>query len=160
YPLDFSFAVRRFLETVEPDAIALVELETWPNFIAEATARGIPVCILNGRLTQRSFGRYKLVRGIISRMFGQGEWFGIQTETIAKRFVALGAPEERVSILPTLKYDTADFSESIAESGALATAMGMTAEQKWFVGGSTGPGEEVYLLEAYLKLRAAHPMLR
>ena len=71
YPLDFSFAVARFLEAIRPDAIALVELELWPNFILAAGRRGIPVCVINGRLTRRSERGYRLARPFLRTIFGR-----------------------------------------------------------------------------------------
>jgi len=160
YPLDFSGAIRRFLDTVAPDAIALVELETWPNFIALAHRRRIPIAIINGRLTARSFGRYKLIYLIMRRMLRSLTWLGIQTPTIAQRFIRLGARPESVTILPTLKYDVADFSTAIPGSATLAAACGIKPDHQLLVGGSTGPGEEAALLQAYLQLRPNHPTLR
>lgn len=160
YPLDFSFAVRRFLDHARPDLIALVELETWPNFLHIAQQRGIPAVIINGRLTARAAKRYAAIRPVTAGMFRRVKWFGIQTNTIANRFIALGAPRERVEIVPTLKYDTADLADRIAGAEALAAACGIAAEQRVFVGGSTGPGEEEPLLDAFMALRDAHPALR
>ena len=69
YPLDASFAVRRFLDAVKPDAVALVELELWPNFMRECSRRGIPVCVINGRLSERSFKGYQRLRRWVLPMF-------------------------------------------------------------------------------------------
>ena len=160
YPLDFSFAVESFYDHVQPDLVVLVELETWPNFIRVAHGRRIPVAIINGRLTQRSTKRYLLARPIVAWMLRKITWFGIQTETIATRFERLGAPRDRMAILPTLKYDTADLSDRIPGAAALASACGITPDHRIFVGGSTGPGEEDPLLDAYLKLRGPFPALR
>ena len=160
YPLDFSRTVKRFLDSVQPDAIVLVELETWPNFIFAAHKRGIPIAIINGRLTARSFKRYKLIRPIMRRMLSAITWFGIQTQTIAERFITLGAATDRMTILPTLKYDVADFSTQIGGSAELAAACGIRGDHELFVGGSTGPGEEAALLHAYAQVRQTHPNLR
>jgi 3-deoxy-D-manno-octulosonic-acid transferase len=67
YPLDFSWAVRRFLDRVKPDAVALVELEVWPNFVDACASRGISVCIINGRLSERSFKGYRRIRGFLAK---------------------------------------------------------------------------------------------
>jgi 3-deoxy-D-manno-octulosonic-acid transferase len=160
YPLDFSFGIRRFLDTVQPDAIVLVELETWPNFIRLAKSRHIPLAIINGRLTARSFKRYKLIAPVMRAMLSPIDWLGIQTQTIADRFIALGANKEHITILPTLKYDVADLSTNINGSDQLAAACGIRPEHQLFVGGSTGPGEETALLHAYRQLRTSHPNLR
>lgn len=160
YPLDFSFAVESFYDHVKPDAVALVELETWPNFIRIAAQRRIPVVIVNGRLTQRSLQRYRLIRPVVAMMMRQLTWLGIQTETIAGRFRQLGASTDRIEVIPTLKYDVADLSDRLAGMEALAAACGIAAEHRLFVGGSTGPGEEDALLSTYQKLQPLFPALR
>ena len=160
YPLDLSFAVESFLDHTRPDAIALVELETWPNFISIAAARRIPIAVINGRLTQRSANRYALIQPVIAAMLNKINWFGIQTETIAKRFVWLGAPAEKIEVIPTLKYDAADFSDIIPGQRELADATGIRAWHSLFVGGSTGAGEETALLDSYTALRGQYPALR
>jgi 3-deoxy-D-manno-octulosonic-acid transferase len=161
YPLDFSFAAEAFFDRVRPDAVALVELETWPNFLQIASSRRVPVVLINGRLTARSFKRYALVRPLTASMFRKVSWFGLQTHTIAERFLALGAPPDRISILPTLKYDAADINENIPGASALAKACGLTSPHlQLFVAGSTAPTEEVPLLAMYTALKQKHPHLR
>ncbi len=80
YPLDLCFAVNRFVNAVKPQLIVLVELETWPNFVFAAHRRGTPVRIINGRLTEKSFHRYRLVRPLVAAMFGRVSRFGVQTQ--------------------------------------------------------------------------------
>ncbi len=160
YPLDFSWAVKRFLTHFQPDAIALIELETWPNFLTLATCRKIPVFILNGRLTARAFSRYKLIRPVVASMLRKLTWLGIQTPTIADRFIALGTPPKRITILPTLKYDAAQLTDEIPGKSALASAMGITTDLQLFTAGSTAPGEEAPILQTYLTLQKEFPQLR
>lgn len=152
YPLDFSFAVRRFLNAVRPSVVGLIELEVWPNFIASCHRRGIPVDIINGRMTERSFKRYIIVRPIMRRMLQSVRHIGVQSETIAERFRRLGADPKRMEVLPTTKYDTADISRQIGGSDALAVALGIEPTHRLFTAGSTGPGEESVLLDAYQSL--------
>lgn len=166
FPLDFSFAVEHLLDRVRPDAVALVELETWPNFLAIARSRRLPVVLINGRLSERSFPRYRLIRPVMRAMLRKLEWMAVQTQTIAQRFVALGAPAERVEVLPTLKYDNAHIATQIPGQEALAAAMGLAGEgsegggHRLLVGGSTGPGEEEALLETHARLRERFGDLR
>lgn len=160
YPLDFSWAVRRFFNAVQPSLVVLVELETWPNFIRTAHQRGIPIRIINGRLTERSMRRYQLIRPIIAGMFGRIERFGVQTPAIAARFAALGAPPPRIDVLPTMKFDTAEMVDQVSGADALAKAVGLGPPLRLLVGGSTGPGEEDALIAAYLGLRLEFADLR
>lgn len=160
YPLDFTFAVRRFLNTVRPHFVALVELEVWPNFMAECRRRSIPVEIMNGRMTARSFKRYALVKPLMGRMLSHAVHIGVQSRPIAERFMALGVAEEKITVLPTMKYDTADFSTEVPGAAAMAKALGIGPGQWLLVAGSTGPGEEDFLLEGYTALSLRWPQLR
>lgn len=160
FPFDFSFAVERLLERIRPDAIALVELETWPNFLEIAHDRGIPLAIINGRISDKSFPRYRAIKPLMAAMLRKIDWIGAQTPTIARRFVALGASPATVEVIPTLKYDNAAIADHVPGQEALAAAIGLVPKHRLFVGGSTGPGEENALLDAYLDLRGKFPDLR
>ncbi len=152
YPLDFSFSVNRFLDAVRPSVAGLIELEIWPNFMAACQRRQIPVDIINGRMTERSFRRYAVVKPIMRRMLRHVRHMGVQSADIGKRFLALGADPSRMTVLPTIKYDTADFSPQIAGTATMAAALGIRPEHWLFTAGSTGPGEEEALLDAYAAL--------
>ena len=94
YPLDFSFAVNRTLNRIQPGAVVLMELEVWPNFITLATRRKIPIGIANGRVTEeKSMRRFRmpLLRTLAKSMFSKIAWVAAQNETYAARFEALGA---------------------------------------------------------------------
>ncbi len=160
YPLDFSFAVRRFLDTINPSLVALVELETWPNFLGLAHRRSIPVEIINGRMTARSFKRYRMIRPVMQRMLRQVSRVSVQTPEIAERFAHLGALAARMEVVPTMKYDSADFADEIPGAQAMANALGIQSDHRLFVAGSTGPGEEDMLLSVYQTLRKNWPDLR
>ena len=160
YPLDFSFAVRSFLSTINPSLIALVELETWPNFLASANRRSIPVQIINGRMTARSFRRYRMIRPLMRRMLRQVDRVSVQTSEIAERFVQLGAMAGSIDVIPTMKYDSADFTDQIPGAQAMAGSLGLQDNHQLFVAGSIGPGEEEILLPVYQTLRKTWPQLR
>lgn len=163
YPLDFSFVVNRVLRRIRPDAIVLMELEVWPNLIAIAKSRGIPILVANGRVTaERSMRRFQLpiLRGVAWRMFGGITWAGAQNETYAERFKTLGVPPDRVVVTGTMKYDTALVADSIPGDAELAEALGIDRDAPLFVAGSTGPGEEEMLLDAYAALCKETPGLQ
>ncbi|MBZ0171460.1 MAG: hypothetical protein K8E66_03690, partial [Phycisphaerales bacterium] len=98
YPLDFSGSVARFLDTVRPDAVAFVELELWPNFINACRARRIPLCVINGRLSARSFKGYHRLRRFLSPMFRALDFAAVQDEAYAERFEAMGVAHDAVHI--------------------------------------------------------------
>ena len=163
YPLDFSFAVNRAFDRIRPDAVILLELEAWPNFVTIAARRHIPVGIANGRLTEeksmRRFG-LPLVRSLARQMFSRIAWTAAQNEQYAARFRKLGARAESVTVTGTMKYDTALIAERVPGDRELACAMGIESGAPLLVAGSTGPGEEQMLLDAYAELRAEFPKLR
>lgn len=148
FPLDASWAVRRFLEAVDPDAVALVELELWPNFVGECTRRGVPVCVVNGRLSERSFRGYRRIRRWISPSFASLAVAAVQDADYAARFIAMGVPAERCVITGSMKYDSAQLDGEVAGSAELAAEMGIRRDRPLVVAGSTGPGEEALLRAA------------
>jgi 3-deoxy-D-manno-octulosonic-acid transferase len=152
YPLDFSWVVRRALDRTRPTMIVLIELEVWPNLIRAARRRGIPVCVVNGRLTERSAGRFSLLGGAGRAMFGGLTWVGAQEEAIAERFQRVGVPADRVEVTSSLKWDTAEVADHIAGAADMGRALGLGGGRPIWVCGSTGPGEEAILLQAYRNL--------
>ena len=160
YPLDFSWVVRRVLARIRPSAIVLMELEVWPNLLAEASRRGVPVAVVNGRLTKRkSMRRFGLpgVRAVARRMFAQLAWVGAQDEVYARRFEALGVPPDRVQVTGSLKFDGATVADTVDGQDALAAALGLAGDAPLWVAGSTGPGEEAIVLDAWQQLREGRP---
>ena len=155
FPYDFSFAVRGFLHAVAVDAVGLVELEVWPNFMEACEARGIPVAVINGRLSARSHRRYRKVRRLVSPSFARLAKAAVQTEDYARRFIDLGVPEDRVVVTDSMKWDNTQVREPTAwgekvlppAAAALGSAMGINPDKPLIVAGSTAPGEERLLLE-------------
>jgi len=161
FPLDFSSAVCRVLDQYRPSAVALMELEVWPNFVAECQRRHIPVLIINGRLTTSSFRGYRMLRLFTGGMFRALARIGAQDATYAQRFIAVGARPECVSVTGTMKFDTAQVDQRVEGVDELAKAIGLApgSEPIW-VCGSTGPGEEPIVLEAHRAVRNKHPTLQ
>ncbi len=141
YPLDFSFAVRRFLDAVRPDAVALVELELWPTFIRACRRRSIPVAVINGRLSSRSFKGYRRLRPFLRSTFASLDGAAVQDETYAERFIAMGVPADRCTVTGSMKWDAAAIADSVAGADALGAALGIDRGRPLVVAGSTGPGQ-------------------
>lgn len=163
FPLDFSFAIRRTLAQIRPSVIVLMELEVWPNLIELARRQDVAVLIANGRVTdEKSMRRFTLplIRGVARRMFGRLSWVCAQDATYAQRFAALGVPPARIETIGSLKYDAADVADRIDGQDELADAMGIARDKPVWVCGSTGPGEEALILDAYAKLLREEPALQ
>jgi 3-deoxy-D-manno-octulosonic-acid transferase len=151
-------AVRRALRRIRPDLILLVELELWPNFLAEANRRGIPVAVVNGRVSDRSFPRYRLIRPLVRRWLQRIDVCCVQNETYAERLRQLGAPADRVVVTGNLKFDATP--EAPAPDDGLRRDFGLAAEEPLLIGGCTWPGEDEALLAAYRRLKEEFPRLR
>jgi 3-deoxy-D-manno-octulosonic-acid transferase len=147
YPLDFSWAVARFLDAVRPDVVALVELEVWPNFVDACAARGVPACIINGRLSERSFKGYSRIRGFFGRRLRKLACAAVQDIEYAGRFEALGMEPYRVLVSGSMKWDSATIEDaaSVAGSAELARDMGIDRGKPLVVAGSTAEDEEALL---------------
>ena len=157
FPLDFPGAVRRTLAGVRPEFFIALETELWPNFLRALRARGIPAMIANGRISDRSFRRYRLVRPVMRRILDDITVFGMQSAEDARRIISLGASPERVVVTGNLKTEILP-----VEAGADALwrrLMGLTGEELVWVAGSTHRGEEELLLEAFDSLKRRYPSL-
>ncbi len=148
YPLDFSWSVRRFLDAVRPDAVALVELEIWPNFVAACSHRSIPICVINGRLSERSFRGYKRIRSWIGPSFERLSFAAVQDEAYAERFRTMGVSDQKCIVTGSMKWDASRIVDEVQGSETFAREMGIDLNRPLIVGGSTGPGEEAMLHEA------------
>ncbi len=153
YPFDFTFAARRFLGSVLPELVVLVELEVWPTFMEECGRMGIGVIVVNGRLSRRSYRGYRRIRGLVGGMFGGLTAVAAQNEEYAERFVDLGVASDGVSVTGTMKWDTAVIADEVEGAEEFCEAMGIDRGLPLIVCGSTGPGEEAWLVEALLGLR-------
>jgi 3-deoxy-D-manno-octulosonic-acid transferase len=138
--------VGRFLDRLRPQVVALMELEVWPNLAQECQRRGIPLVVINGRLSDSSFGTYRWARRWITPMFEGLTAVAAQTESYAERFRELGTPPERVTVTDNMKWDTVTLSDDVEGSSELSAAMGIDTTRPLVVAGSTGPGEEERLI--------------
>lgn len=145
YPLDLSWAVERFLARVRPDAVGLVELEVWPNFVDICAARGVPVCIINGRLSERSFRGYRRVRRFVARRLNTLAFAAVQDGGYARRFSDLGMDQARVRVSGSMKWDAALLGDVVAGSDELARDLGIDRTRPLVVAGSTAEDEEALL---------------
>ncbi len=146
FPLDFTWMARRFLDDLRPDLVVLAELELWPTFLAECARRGIPVCVVNGRMSARSYRGYRAWRPFVRPMFSRLALLAAQTESYRERFTELGVPASRTCVTGSLKWDAARQTPDAAAAREIAEAMGIDPSRPLIVAGSTGTGEEEALL--------------
>ena len=154
-PLDHPWSTGRVLERVRPRAIALVESELWPAWIAAARRRGIPVAVVSARMSSRSFARYRKLRWLAAGTFGRLGAVGARSGEDAERFRSLGVAPERLRVTGDLKFDPP--SPAPAAAPELARLLGATRP---LFAASTRPGEEEILLDALSQLSRRRPETR
>ncbi len=157
-PLDFSWAVRRVLHRVQPDLLVLGELELWPQLLALTAARGVPIAVVNARMSERSFRGYRRLAWLARRMLRRLTVVIARSREDADRFAALGAAD--VVVAGSMKYDGARGERTADMVQQLAALAGITPEDVVFLAGSTQAPEEALAIEAYRKLSASQPSLR
>jgi 3-deoxy-D-manno-octulosonic-acid transferase len=151
-PLDLPGAVRRFLDRTQPRRAIVMETELWPNLFRALAARRVPLVIANARLSPRSVGRYRRVRGLAAQTLAHCTAIAAQSEADAGRFRELGADPARVHVLGNLKFDLELPADQVAAGRALRARWG-AARPVW-VAASTHEGEEEAALQAHRILRA------
>jgi 3-deoxy-D-manno-octulosonic-acid transferase len=153
-PLDFGFAVRRYLNALKPQLIVIAETEFWPNLLHLARKRQTAVAIVNARISDRSFPRYKRFKWFFGRVLSEVDLFLAQTADDAQRLREIGAPTERVRVSGNLKFDIRPNAQPELITG-LRAAIGKDAPV--IVCGSTAEGEEEPLLAAFKAVQQQFP---
>jgi len=153
-PLDFGFAVRRYLNALKPQLIVIAETEFWPNLLHLARKRQTAVAIVNARISDRSFPRYKRFKWFFGRVLSGVDLFLTQTTEDAQRLRDIGAPTERVRVSGNLKFDVRPNAQPELITG-LRAAIGK--DSPVIVCGSTAEGEEEPLLTAFQAVQQQFP---
>jgi len=153
-PLDAPRFVRRFLDHWRPGLALFVESDLWPNLICSSAKRKIPMIIINGRLSERSFKRWRRVPGVIAALLNQFDLCLAQSATDAERYAKLGAP--RVSATGNLKLDVPALP---ADEAALRRLKDIVGKRPVMLAASTHAGEEAAIIGAHRRLRAKFPSL-
>ncbi len=152
-PFDITFIVRRVFSYIMPAALIIVETELWPNLISEAASSGVKTFLVNGRISDNSFGRYKIIKPLLKRLLAKIAKLFMQTEDQKIRIISLGADSSRVLVSGNMKFDNV-FSEDIFEPNEeeIRLSLGLDSCNRLFIAGSTHPGEEEMILGSYMKL--------
>lgn len=154
FPLDLSWVMSRVFRCLRPSLCLLMELEVWPNLMVIASRYNVPVIVVNGRMSDRSFKVYRRFRLLLKPTFARVFRALVQTSEYGERFVTLGCPVERVMVTGSLKYDTALVTDRIAGAEEMALQLHLTGTSPILVAGGTGDGEESLILEAYRMLHS------
>lgn len=160
FPFDLSFIVRRVLAKLNPEIIILIETEIWPNLIREASKRGIPVGIINGRLSPRSFRQYEHFRFLITPLLNKISFILAQTEEDRERYIRLGYDFGSIRITGNMKFDVSAGRDLSFSPDSLKKNLGFPDAVPIFIAGSTHPGEEKIVLDVFGRLRLLFPDLK
>jgi 3-deoxy-D-manno-octulosonic-acid transferase len=108
FPFDWQFTARRTLNVVKPRLFVMMETELWPNLLRECQARGVKTVLVNGRISYRSFPRYRLIKPFFRRVLADVDRFCVQGEETLRRLTQLGADPDRITVTGSLKFDAVD----------------------------------------------------
>lgn len=154
-PYDFPGAVSRFLSAMQPRVAVIMETELWPNLLHACRKRNIPVCLVNARLSEKSARGYQRIAPLTRKMLNDINVIAAHGQADAERFIALGAPGERVIITGNIKFDIELPQDLSARSAALRESLGK--DRFVWIAASTHEGEEEIVLAAHKKLREQVP---
>jgi 3-deoxy-D-manno-octulosonic-acid transferase len=159
-PIDSTRLVRRTLKLIDPRMIVIAETEIWPNLVTEAAKANIPVVLINGRMSQSAFSKYKLCRKTLSRLLAGYDRFFFKTDEDRLRYRHFGVPDDKSVVAGDIKFDAPLMQLPEGRKAEIRHTAGIAGDAFMFVGGSTRPGEEDMLITAYQSLRPDHPQLR
>src|SRR5881628_3350589 len=153
-PLDYWPIMRRAFAVIRPTRIVLVEAEVWPNLVAEAHARRIPVILANARLSPRSERRFRRFRFFVAPTFRLLDLVCVVEREDVDRWAALGAERARIQETGSVKYDAENVAVDPTAPLAVLRALKIDNRRPIVLGGSTHPGEEEVLVQIFRQLRA------
>ena len=160
FPFDWSPTVRRTLDIVKPRLFIMMETEIWPNLLRECRARGVKTVVVNGRISARSYPRYKLVRPLFRRVLDDIDRFCMQSDESARRIVDLGADPGRVTVTGSLKFDSLQGPAPASHArprDPVLRYFRLAATRTVVVAGSTMKPEDAAVLRAFARIRSLSP---
>jgi 3-deoxy-D-manno-octulosonic-acid transferase len=153
FPIDWRWTVRRALKAIDPSVVLIMETELWPGFLRECQSQQVPVSVVNGRLSERSFRRYKLIPSFVSQVVNCLDLAVMQTEADAQRIRTLGLQNDRILVSGNMKFDGGGAHETNLLTEELAKRFHFK-ERQILLAASTHDPEEQIILDAFIKLRS------
>ena len=159
FPFDLPPFVNRTLDIVRPRLFVMMETEIWPNLLRACRKRGIKTVLVNGRISTRSYPRYKMARGLFRRVLADVDKFCMQSDESARRLVDIGADPARVVVTGSLKFESLELPGVAAGRGAgrVLRYFRIAQGRPVFMAASTLKGEEGFVLSAFQAVRRVHP---
>jgi 3-deoxy-D-manno-octulosonic-acid transferase len=160
FPFDWAFIVKRTLNIVRPRVFVMMETEIWPNLLRLCRARGVKTVLINGRISARSYPRYRLIRPFFRRVLADVDGFCMQSDESARRIVELGADQSKVTVTGSLKFDSLEMPTVVSHYKPRERVLRffrLPPNRMVLVAGSTVRGEEPAVLKAFSRLKGASP---
>jgi 3-deoxy-D-manno-octulosonic-acid transferase len=154
-PLDFSLSVNSFADAINPKAYVVAETELWPNLFSLLSKRQVPIILVNGRISDKSYGSYKAVRWFMRRFLHMVDVFCMQSDEDMDRIIHLGAPRKKVHNVGNVKFDDLPADISLRKED-----LGFDPVDDLWIAGSTHPGEEEIILDVYHRIKSGYPHVR
>ena len=159
-PVDLSFVTDGVFDKIRPELFVIVETEIWPNLVISLKKRGIPIVMVNGRISPLSFRRYIKIRFFIKGVLEKITLFCMQTSDYAERIKKMGAPADRVVVTGNMKFDAAGSVSTALDVDTIRHDLGLKNDEPLFIAGSTHRPEEGIVLRVYKRLVRDIPNLR
>ena len=157
FPFDIPFAVKRSLSAIRPRALIILETELWPNIIRQTAARGIPVILVNGRISASSMKWYRFIAPLVRGALREFDALGMRTPEDASRIEQLGAEPSKIAITGNIKFEASLLSINDEQKKELARQVGLRDGERLIVAGSTHPGEEELVVGVFNRLKEEVP---
>ncbi|MCD6319251.1 MAG: 3-deoxy-D-manno-octulosonic acid transferase [Candidatus Desulfofervidaceae bacterium] len=159
FPLDLPPVITRYFKRVNPRLIVLTETDIWPNFLNMTKKRHIPCLLINARMSERSYKRYRLIKPWFTQVINCLDFVGVQRGEDAERFLELGLEEKKIKIIGNLKFDKPLPNINEAQIKQLKMELGLLPEQPVWIAGSTHRGENEIILKVHKALLRLFPEL-
>ncbi len=151
FPLDFSAVVKKAIAIIRPKAYVMIETEIWPNVLKELSRQGVPAVLINGRISDKSFGKYRMAKPFLQKTLQRISSFCMQSKNDADRVVEMGAPADKVRVTGNMKFDT-EVKADPERLKELKKILGIRDEDRLIVAGSTHEGEEEIVIRVFKQL--------
>jgi 3-deoxy-D-manno-octulosonic-acid transferase len=160
FPFDWAFIVKRTLNIVRPRVFVMMETEIWPNLLRLCRARGVKTVLINGRISSRSYPRYRIIRPFFRRVLADVDRFCMQSDESARRIIELGGDASKVTVTGSLKFDSLELPAVVSHGKPRARVLRffrLSPNRLVLIAGSTVKGEEPAVLKAFSRLKGASP---
>lgn len=151
-PLDYRSSIKRFLSRVRPDAAVFIETEIWPNIICRLGKNNKPIFLANGRLSERSFGKYIRLKNSLKKIFSYYTRLMVQSDSDRERFIGIGADPVKIEMVGNLKFDAPIKELSEQAKVEIRNRLPFSNKNRLFIAGSTRRGENEIVLKVFKRL--------